>query len=257
MFDNQVSRNQFGQQNARDTELFSDMYIQDETKSHVYIEDWDYYNGPATATTGGGFTLSGTGATAALVAGDGGVLQLSALTTGFIATLQRTIADFSLQAGFRTWFRALVNLSALANSAQIIAGLTNVTATPFTAITDGAWFSSTVATGALSANVAVGSVVTTVALGTNLVAAALADLKFYWDGGIYASAPNGRVVFEASGAGVSVAARVEIPAPASFPGATLLAPQEGLKATAGSTTLNVDLIMTIKDRVNYLATPAF
>lgn len=257
MFDNQVTRNQFGQSNARDTELFSDMYIQDETKSHVYIEDWDYYNGPATATAAGGFTLSGTGATAAQVAGDGGILQLTAATSAFIATLQRTIADFSIAAGFRTWYRALLQLSSLANSGQIIAGLTNVTATPFTAITDGVWFSTTVATGAISLNVAVGSVVTTVALGSNLVAAALADLKWYWDGGIYAAAPNGRIVGEVSGPGVSVAARVEIPAPVNFPGVTLLAHQTGLKATAGAPTLGIDLIMGVKDRVNYLATPTF
>lgn len=259
MFDNQVTRNQFGQTNARDAGIFSDMYLQDESVCHVFIEDFDYYTGPVAAGTTNGYTLSGVGATVAEIAGDGGVVSMSALTTGFIASLQRATGNFLLQAGFRTWYRALASLSSLANSGQLIMGLTNFTAAPFTggSITDGAWFSSAVATGALSFNVAVGGVVTTVALGVNLVAAALADFKFYWDGGIYASAPNGRIVYEASGAGVSAPVRGEVAAPANFPGATLLALQEGVKATAGTTVLNLDLLMVIKDRVNYLSTPTF
>ena len=71
MFDNQITRNQFGQTNARDTETFSDLPVQDESKLHIYIDDFDYYSGPVAVGTTNGYTLTGTGATVALAAFDG------------------------------------------------------------------------------------------------------------------------------------------------------------------------------------------
>lgn len=258
MFDNSVTRNPFGLTNARDSETFSDLPVLDLSKIHHYLDDFDYYNGPVTATTTNGYTLSGVGATVTFASLDDGAINLNALTTGFIASLQRATSTFSTQIGFRTWFQALMSLSTLASAAQVIAGLTNLTATPFTAITDGVWFSSDAAgAGALSINVAVGSVVTTKTLGVNIVAGQPAVYKWYWDGGVYASAPLGRVVWEVSGPGVSANARGSVPAPVNFPGATLMAPQVGLKATAGTPALTLDLLMAVKDRNNLLATPAF
>lgn len=265
MFDYSVTRNQYGQTNSRDTETFSDLPVQDESKLHIYIDDLDYYSGPVTAATTNGYTLSGTGATAAIAAVDNGVINIIGATTGFIATLQRSQGNFKIAAGLRTWFECLASLSTLASSAQLILGLTNVTATPFTAITDGVWFSSDASgNGVLSINVAVGSVVTTVALvsptgaGVNVVAGATSfgTYKWYWDGGNYA-APNGRIVWEVSGAGVSANSRGEVAAPANFPGTTLLAPQIGVKATAGTPTLALDLVQVIKDRTNINSTPVF
>lgn len=260
MFDNTVTRNQNGQTNARDTETLSDLPVQDETKCHIYLDDFDYYSGPATVTTTNGYTLSGTGATAAEVAGDGGWISLVAATTAFFALLQRSTSNFKLAVGFRTWFNSLVSLGTLANANQLLAGLVNFSATAFTAgqITDGMWFSSDAAgTGILSFNVAVGGVVTTQLCGTNLVAGAQAYLKCYWDGGIYASAPNGRVVWEASGAGVTANVRGEIASPVNFPGATLIAPLLGVKGTSATPTLTADYINVMKDRTNPNATPAF
>jgi len=258
MFDNQVTRNQFGQTNARDTETFSDLPVQDESKLHIYIDDFDYYSGPVAAGTTNGYTLTGTGATVALASADGGAINLIAATTAFIAALQRSVASFSLVKGFRSWYEGLLQLSTLANSSQLIAGLTNITTTPFTAITDGVWFSSdAVGAGALSINVAVGSVLTTVALGVNVVAAALGTYKWYWDGGVYPTAPNGRILWEVSGPGVTANARGAVAAPVNFPGATLLAPQIGVKGTAATPTLLIDLFQVAKDRVNINATPAF
>lgn len=259
MFDNQVTRNQFGQTNARDTEIFSDLPLQDETKLHVFIEDYDYYSGPVTATTTNGYVLSGTGATAALAALDGSALNLIGATTGFIATYQRGVGSFQLATGFRTWFRALLAIDTLANSEQFLAGLYNITATPFTAITDGIWFSSTITTGEISINVAQNGTVTTVDTGQQIVAAAQADLKWYYTAGIYPTDPTGgKIVWEVSGAGVSAKARGSIAAPTSFPKAALLTtPSLGIKATAGTPTLTVDLLMALKERTNILATPAF
>lgn len=260
MFDNTVTRNQFGQTNARDTETLSDLPVQDETKCHIYIDDFDYYSGPVTATTTNGYTLSGTGATVAPAAGDGGWINIIGATSAFFALLQRATSTFKLVVGLRTWFNTLLSLGTLANGGQILAGLVNFSATAFTAgqITDGMWFSSdAVGTGILSFNVAVGGVVTTVLCGTNLVAGSQVYLKCYWDGGLYASAPLGRVVWEASGAGVTANVRGEIAAPVNFPGTTLIAPLIGVKGTSATPTVTVDYINAMKDRTNINATPAF
>ena len=261
MFDIEVSRNQFGQTNARDSEIFSDLPLQDETKAHVFIEDYDYYSGPVTATTTNGYVLSGTGATAALAALDGSALNLIGATTAFIATYQRGVGSFQLAAGFRTWFRTLLAIDTLANSEQFVAGLYNITTTPFTGgqLTDGIWFSSATGTGEISINVAQNGTVTTVDTGQQIVAAAQADLKWYYTAGVYPQDPtNGKIVWEISGAGVSAKARGSVAAPTSFPkAATLVTPSLGIKATAATPTLTVDLLMAIKERTNINATPAF
>lgn len=260
MYDNQVTRMQFGLNNTRDTETFSDLPCPDYMKWHDYFEDFDYYNGPVAVGTTNGYTLTGTGATITFAAADGGSINLIGATTGFIAALQRATGTFKIETGKRLWYGALLTLSTLASATQLIAGLTNVTGTPFTGgqITDGVWFSSDAGgTGILSINVAVGGVVTTVALGNLIVAAAQMTLKWYWDAGIYAAAPNGRIVWEASGPGVSTNLRGSVPAPANFPGATLLAPQLAVKGTAGTPTITADLVFALKERINQLATPTF
>lgn len=260
MYDNTVTRLQYGLTNARETELFSDLPVQDYTKLHDYLDDFDYYTGPVAAGTTNGFTLTGTGATAAMVAGDGGVVNIIGATTAFIAAWQRATANFKTELGKRTWFEALALLSTLANSTQLLIGLTNITTTPFTAgqLTDGIWLSSdTGGTGILSVNVAVGSVVTTVVTGVTLVANTQFAFRFYWDAGVYAAAPNGRIVWELTGAGVSAPVRGSIAAPANFPGATLMSPLIAVKGTAGTPTIGLDLLTCVKDRANINATPTF
>lgn len=260
MFDNRVTRSQFGQTNALDTEIFSDMPVQDETKLHVFIEDFDYYSGPVTATTTNGYVLSGTGATAALAALDGSALNIIGATTAFIATYQRGTGSFQLATGFRTWFRALLAIDTLSNSEQFLAGMYNITTTPFTGgqLTDGIWFSSATGTGEISINAAQNGTVTTVDTGQQIVAAAQADLKWYYTAGLYPQDPtNGKIVWEISGAGVSAKARGSFAAPANFPkAATLVTPSVGIKATAATPTITLDLLMAIKDRTNPNATPA-
>jgi hypothetical protein len=253
MYDNSVTRYRFGMTNARDTETYSDLPVQDFSKFHDYLEDFDYYVGPVTATTTNGYTLSGTGATAALAAADGGVVNLIGATTGFIATLQRSQGSFKAETGKRIWYGALLTLDSLANI--VIAGLTEVNTTPFTAVNHGVYFLSTVTTGELNIVVSVNGVLTTVDTGVQMVAGQQASLKWYWDGGDYG--PTGRIVWEASGPGVTAPARGVIAAPANFPEATLLAPVTGIKGTAGTPTLAVDLLMAIKERANINSTPAF
>lgn len=261
MFDHRVTCLQNGMTNARDSELFSDFPLPDYSKVHDYLDDFDYYTGPVTATTTNGYTLSGTGATAALAGGDGGIVNIIGATTGFIATWQRATGNFQLAQGFRSWFEALLAIDTLANSEQILAGLYNITATPFTAgqITDGIWFSTATGTGEISFNVAQNSVVQTVDTGQQLVAAQQASLKWYWTAGIYGqNPPAGRAVWEISGPGVSAKARGEILVASAFPkAATLLTPSVGIKATAATPTLSLDLLMAVKERINPNATPAF
>lgn len=260
MFDNTVTRLPNGVVNVRETGIFSDMPVPDYSVLHDYLDDFDYYTGPVAAGTTNGFALTGTGATAALASGDGGLVNIIGATTGFIAAWQRATANFKMELGKRIWFEALAQLNTLANSTQLIIGLTNITTTPFTAgqLTDGVWLSSdTGGTGILSVNVAVGSVVTTVVTGALLVAATQFTFKWYWDAGVYAAAPNGRIVWELSGAGVTAAVRGEIAAPANFPGATLMSPQVAVKGTAATPTIGLDLLFCAKDRLNINATPTF
>jgi hypothetical protein len=250
MFDNRPTRNQYGANNTRDTETFSDQFVEDRTKVHEYNNDFDEYN---TAN----YTVSGTG-TITAVAGDGGIVQaVSTSTINSFTSLQNIRADYLTALGFRMFHEWVFSVdSALAN---VIAGLLNTTATPFTGAsqTDGMYMTAT--GGNVSVNVAVGGVITTTANVavlnpglTNYV-----TFKMYWDGGIY-YAPFGRVVWELSGAGIVTPARGEIAAPANFPGATLINPTLGVQAsTAAVRTMNIDLFSIIKDRVNPNATPVF
>lgn len=263
MFDNTVSRFYPGVNGVRDTSILSDMFVPDRIdKVHEYPQDFDDYFGPATAGSSGGWVVTGGGAVA-LIAGDGGILQLTTLVSAF-QSAQKTPAAFPMTKGLRTWFTAQLQVDNVLG--LVIAGLLNATATPFTGAsqTDGAYFLST-NTGALSFNVAVGGVIASSNLGVNLVPGALANanLSFYYDGACYAGAPLGRVVFEASGAGVSANFRGSIVVPASgtiaaFPGATNLAPIFGVSAsTAAVRTGVIDKLYVAKDEVNINATPAF
>lgn len=259
MFDLQVTRLQFGQNNTRDTETFSDQPVEDRTKVHEYNNDFDEYNT-------GNYTVSSIGtpgagnSTFTAVAGDGGIIQASTgATTNAGFSLQNIRADYLVELGKRMWVVFLFSVdNALAN---LIAGLLNTTANPTVAgnRTDG-WTVQSAGTTALSIELAVAGAKTTIAnaavlnpgLG-NYVA-----FKTYWDGGIYASAPAGRIVWELSGTGIVTPARGEIAAPSGFPTATLLNPTAAITPSTGvSRQMNLDLFSIIKERANILATPTF
>jgi hypothetical protein len=261
MFDLQVSRIQFGTNNTRDSELFSDQPVDDWTKNHNYFNDFDDYFGPVAPGTTGGFTLSGAGAAITQPNVDGGIISINAAAS--TATSLQKQGHFMIKAGLRTFFRQLVSIDNVLG--LVLAGLTNVTATPFTGgqLTDGVWFSSTNA-GVLSINVAVAGVVTTVACGSTLIGGGFATLGWYWDGALYASAPNGRIVWEVAPppfgvtSGITASARGSILAPANFPGATLLAFLSGVNpSTAAARALQIDYWYGLKDRLNFTQTPPF
>jgi len=255
MFDIQTSRNQWGQFNGRDTETFSDQYVEDRTKVHEYNNDFDEFN---TAN----YTVSnaGAGTTFASIAGDNGIIQaITAAGANDFYSIQNVRATYLFALGYRIFAEFVFSVdNALAN---IIAGLLNTTATPFTGAsqTDGVYI-TTAATTAISVNAAVGGVITTTpnAAVLNPGLANFVTFKLYWDGGIYAAAPKGRIVWELSGSGVVTPARGEIAAPANYPGVTLTNPTFGVQASsAAARTMYVDLFSILKDRVNVLATPVF
>lgn len=254
MFDNRPTRNQFGANNTRDTETFSDQFVEDRTKVHEYNNDFDEYNvGNYTITTSNG-------GAATAIAGDGGILQL---TTGAASTnfteLQNIRATYLYQLGFRVFSEFLFSVdSALAN---LVVGMLNTTATPFTGAsqTDGVYL-TTAGTTAVNVNLAVGGVITTQAA-VALLNPGLANqitFKTVWDGAIY-SALTGRVFWELSGAGIVTPVRGEfLPVPVNYPGATLVNTTVAVQAsTAAVRTLNLDLFSVIKDRQNPNATPVF
>jgi len=264
MFDNATTRFPPALNNVKESAIFSDLPVPDRIDSlHEYPQDFDDYFGPATtaASPAGGWTLSGAGATAALVAGDGGIMSLAAAAST-PAALQKTPAAFPMTRGKRGWYTTQLNVDSVLG--LIIAGLLNATATPFTGAsqTDGMYFLST-NTGALSFNVAVGGVIATVATGVSLVAGAYANLSIYYDGACYNATPNGRVVWQVDGPGVTASARGEILIPAAgtiaaFPSAVNLAPIIGVSAsTAAVRTLLDDKLYAAKDEIFINATPPF
>jgi hypothetical protein len=263
MFDIQVSRYPFGGNNTRDSELFSDQPVDDWTKNHNYFQDFDDYFGPTAVGTAGGFTLSSGGAATVTQPNvDGGVISLNAVAST-AASLQKQ-GHFSVKVGLRTFFRQLISVDNVLG--LVLAGMTNVTATPFTGgqLTDGFWFSST-NTGALSFNVATGGVVTTQACGVSLVGGNFATLGAYWDGGLYSQhQPGGVIVWECAPppfgltSGLTAPARGSVPAPTNFPSAALLAFLSGVNpSTAAARALQVDYWYGLKDRNDFEQTPTF
>ena len=256
MFDNVVSRFSKGLNNETDQGIFSDLYVNNRVGVlHEFPEDFDKY-------AAGDWKLTLNGGTSALVAGDGGLHALTSAVS-VIASIQKNPANFQLAKGFRAWGRIITQLDSLLGST--IFGLLNATTTPFTGAsqTDGVYFTSAVTTGEISFNVAVGSVISTLDTGVAIVAGSPFTASWYYDGGAYAAAPNGRVVFQLSGAGVTAKTRGEIVVPtsgtiAAFPGAVNITPTLGVNAsTAVARVLTTDLLYFAKDRANINATPAF
>jgi len=255
MLDNVVSRFPKGLNNETDQGVFSDLYVTNRVGTvHEYTQHFDQY-------VAGDWTTTLNGGSAALVAGDGGLLALTSAVSA-IASIQKNPANFQLAKGYRSWGRIVTQLDSLLGST--IFGLLNATTTPFTGAsqTDGVYFTSAVTTGEISINVAVGGVISTLDTGVAIVVGSPFTASFYYDGGVYAL-PNGRVIFQLSGAGVTAKARGEILVPASgtisaFPGAVNIAPTIGVNAsTAVARVLTTDLLYFAKDQSNINATPAF
>jgi hypothetical protein len=253
MFDNRISRLPYGVVNVVENGIFSDLPFPTRiTKCHEFSDDFDRY-------AAGEWTVTGAG-TAALTAGDGGLLAITSPVSTF-QSLQDNPASFVMAKNFSAWGGYVGTLDSLLGN--VLIGLLNVTTTPFTggSQTDGIYFTSAVTTGALSINIAVGGTITTVALGTALVAGSPFNLAWYYDGANFQGGyPNGRVVAEASGAGVTTPIRTEIAiaAASTFPGSTALSVTMAVNAsTAVARVLTMDYIYFAKSRINPNVTPSF
>lgn len=265
MYDLQVTRNQFGANNTRDTETFSDQPVEDRTKVHEYNNDFDEFNTANYTVTALGVAATTFGA----VIGDGGIIQaVSSANANAGYSLQNVRADYLMALGFRCFGDFVVSTdSALSN---LLVGLINTTAAPFTPanITDGIYMQTLGTTAINVIAVAGGNAKVTVANAAvlNPGLGNYVTFKFYWDGGIYAAAPAGRILYELSGPGVVAPARGSFsnvansanPLPVGWPSAAFLNPTIAFTAsTAAARTMNADLFSVIKERVNVLVTPPF
>lgn len=147
----------------------------DPSDLHRFHDDFDTY-------TSGQWTLTNVGTgTPALTVGDGGLLAVPTTGASSDATyLQKATEGFSFEMNKPMWFKARVKIDAL--TCVINLGLQVTTATPATA-TDGIYFLSTTATGAVTTfcrqNTTTGS---TSGTGIVLAANTFTDLAWYWDG---------------------------------------------------------------------------
>lgn len=147
----------------------------DDTDQHLYHNDFNLY-----AATDWTITVVGS-STPALTAGDGGLLAITtSASSGDSAFLQKTIGSFTFETGKPAWFGCRFKVSTLATT--VVFGLQVIDTTPLD-VTDGIYFLSTTATGAITGicrkNASTGS--TSVAVGT-LVADTYTELAWYWDG---------------------------------------------------------------------------
>jgi hypothetical protein len=132
------------------------------------------------------YLASGTGEVAAALAGPGGLIQLTAAATINDSTSLQLgaapVGQFAIQSTSRLFYGARISLSAVPGPG-FIAGLCNVTTTPFTAVSDGLFFQMAGASSTISFNSYVGGTQTgTVSLASIFTPTANTyfDLAFYY-----------------------------------------------------------------------------
>ena len=221
-----------GVTNVRKTSPTGMLPIPDPVSVHQFHTDFDAYTAAQWTVT-----LVGTGA-AALTNGDGGILAVATTGANTDATsLQKVGEGFSFEIGKATWFKARFSVSAL--TSVVVLGL-QVTDTTPEDVTDGIYFLSTTATGAVTAyvrqNATTGS--TSVAAGT-LVAGTYTELAFYWDGKDTVTFYQDGVVTGSIG---SITASNYLPDTTTTPSFAIRT------TTAAVKTMNVDYIQAIKAR---------
>ena len=124
---------------------------------HIFADDFDQ---AIAFTTGNTYTITSVAGSVAQTAGDGG---LALFTTGAVAntdyeSLQVVTASFTVNSQpKKVFFETRITTASAPATTNIIAGLCDSTTTPFTAITDGVYFSWVGGTG-LTINSTVGSV---------------------------------------------------------------------------------------------------
>lgn len=213
------------------TDPFGSYTHPDETDQHLFFDDFNAY-------TAGNWTITVVGSsTPALVAGDGGLLGITtSATSADSAFLQRTMSSFTFETGKPAWFGCRFKVETLTTTAVI--GLQVIDTTPLD-VTDGIYFLTTTATGAITGivrkNATTGS--SSVTMG-NLVADTFVELAWYWDGNDTVTFYQDRV---AKGAVTGVAA--------SYLPDTITTVSFGMRTdSANARTMTVDYFMASKSR---------
>lgn len=147
LIDNTVTRFPNGVTNATVDSIFNSLKQEDNTKYHMYFEDFDYYNAAnwtVTKTQGG--------ATQALANGDGGLMLLTnTAANNDIDQIQKVGQSFTFTAGKKLFFRAKFQVDN-ATLAIAVVGIqvANVDASDLTTVTDGLFFLKAAAATSLS-----------------------------------------------------------------------------------------------------------
>ena len=155
--------------------LWRDFGAMDPTRFQDFKNDFLTY-------AAGDYTITQTGGSAALAAGSGGWLALTASTGGTDSIyMQHVAASWAMEAGKRAWFETRFKLSAITAGTAII-GLVATDTTPETN-TDGIYFHKNVAgTGVVDFVVKGSSTATTASTITTLAADTFVRLGFFYNG---------------------------------------------------------------------------
>lgn len=149
---------------------------EDPSVVHAYWNDFDSID------VAGDWTLTtvGTTPTAAVAAGNGGILSMvNSAANNDLDSLQLKAASFAIVPGSRSWFKCRFNISNATNAALTI-GLIQTTTTPLT-VTDGIYFSKAAASTTLNMILAKSSATTTVVVGT-LANTTYVNVGWHYDG---------------------------------------------------------------------------
>lgn len=199
---------------------------------HEFHNDFDFF-----ASASWTNTTTGTG-TAALVAGDGGLLALAtSATSADNVFLQKTTECFLMETGKPAWFTARFKVS-VATTSSVVIGLQVTDTTPLD-VTDGIYFLLTTGSASVSIicrkNATTGS--TTAVVGT-LANDTFTELAWYWDG-------KDSVAYYQDGVRKGTLTGVA----ASYLPDTTLTPSLGIQTgSAAVKTLTVDYILASKAR---------
>lgn len=242
-------------------QFFAGMGLPNPFFYHQFADDFDE------PPTSNGWTVTAATGTAALTAGDGGLVLLSttAATSDFVE-LQRTVSAFTPVAGKKLYFAARIALSDITASA-FVAGLMPITGTPFTNPANGMWISKASGSTQLVLNVANNSVVTSTNLPTTaytLANATSIDVGIYVTNGFNSSlqgavvtasvSPNLVSYIPQSGTGTAFstnrAPNIQSTAPLiTTLQATPLAPTLAVQAGAAAIkTMTVDFVGAFRER---------
>lgn len=210
--------------------------------THSVFDDFDFYQGPATAGTSNGWVLTEVAAGAgntnsvATISVDGGALRL---TTDNAASdseaLQAQRETFLFASGKKLWFKARFRISQ-ATTSRFIIGLQDADTTPFD-VTHGVYFKKDADTN-IDFVVENGNTATDTDTGADVVADTWTTLAFYYDG-------KSTVEYAVNGATTGSAVTTNLP---TDTGDELTLSLYVETTAAASITMDVDYVYVAKER---------